>query len=41
MEKPVAKETTKEQIIIGGGETMQERQVESEKKRKQTLNEGA
>lgn len=39
LEKPSEKETTTEQLIYGGGETLSEVQEKSDKKKQQILNE--
>ena len=39
LEKPVAKETTTEQMIYGGGDTLQETQAESAKKKEKMITE--
>ncbi len=40
LETPDESETTKEQLIYGGGETLQEIENKNEKKKKNILNEG-
>jgi hypothetical protein len=40
LEKPVPQETTKEQMIYGGGETLREIEETKAKKKQQILNEG-
>lgn len=40
LETPQKAETTKEQLIYGGGETLQEIQDKNKEKKQQTLNEG-
>jgi hypothetical protein len=39
LEKPVAKKTTTEQMIYGGGDTLQETQAKSDKKKEKMLTE--
>ena len=39
LEKPVQKETTKEQMIYGSGETLQEKENKRKKQQERTLNE--
>lgn len=40
LETPKEAETTKEQLIYGGGETLQEIEIKRKEKKKQILNEG-